>query len=77
MKTELRDNRDREKRLKHDVRSVVDGNEKDREFLVAEIQRQNDVLDQLTNQNLIYADRDVDQSMKVQNLQVSIIIDKY
>ena len=52
LKNELREQRDKEQRLRLDVRDVVCTSEKDRQYLVAEIHRQNDVLDQLANQNL-------------------------
>ncbi|KAK2187482.1 hypothetical protein NP493_164g03016 [Ridgeia piscesae] len=69
LKSDLREQRDKEQRLKMDVRDIVCTSEKDRQYLVAEIHRQNDVLDQLANQNLEFADRDVGQSTAVSNLK--------
>lgn len=47
LKNELRENRHKERVVRSEVRDVAMNNEKDRQFLIAEIQRQNHVLDDL------------------------------
>lgn len=73
LRNELRDRLTREQKLRNDLRDAVNANENDRQFLLTELSKREDVLDELSVVKQELAKREMDSQMAVENLKEHIL----